>query len=215
MTTSHNSLEIERLKAEIRQEEQIKLSLEQSCHELQNTASELEKRLKMIDEESNEWKTRFENQEEINRHLARQILLLEKNIDQAKEEQKTAKTRAAKADPNEVSQEVLSVVENEKKNLLSQLRDYEWRLEQENKAYHKANEERKILTNEITDVRNAISVMKERTQTIEHTKTERNAQIINREPNDNIPMDKRVIDPRKGPINRNAATRSLPKLTKQ
>ncbi|CAF1125943.1 unnamed protein product [Rotaria sordida] len=215
MTTSHNSLEIERLKAEIHQEEQIKLSLEQSCHELQNTASELEKRLKMIDEESNEWKTRFENQEEINRHLARQILLLEKNIDQAKEEQKTAKTRAAKADPNEVSQEVLSVVENEKKNLLSQLRDYEWRLEQENKAYHKANEERKILTNEITDVRNAISVMKERTQTIEHTKTERNAQIINREPNDNIPMDKRVIDPRKGPINRNAATRSLPKLTKQ
>jgi len=28
------------------------LSLEQSCHELQNTAVELEKRLKMIDEES-------------------------------------------------------------------------------------------------------------------------------------------------------------------
>ncbi|CAF0904931.1 unnamed protein product [Rotaria sp. Silwood1] len=214
MTNSHNLSEIERIKAEIHQEEQIKLSLEQSCHELQNTAGELEKRLKMIDEESNEWKTRFENQEEINRHLARQIILLEKNIDQAKEEQKTAKTRASKADPNEVSQEVLSVVENEKKNLLSQLRDYEWRLEQENKAYHKANEERKILTNEITDVRNAISVMKERSQT-EHTKTERNGQLTNREPNDNIPMDKRVIDPRKGPINRNAATRSLPKLTKQ
>jgi hypothetical protein len=33
-----------------------------------------------------------------------------------------------------VSQEVLGVVENEKKNLLSQLRDYEWRLEQENKV---------------------------------------------------------------------------------
>ncbi|CAF2438699.1 unnamed protein product [Rotaria sp. Silwood2] len=215
MTNSHNSSEIERLKAEIHQEEQIKLSLEQSCHELQNTAAELEKRLKMIDEESNEWKTRFENQEEINRHLARQIILLEKNIDQAKEEQKTAKTRASKADPNEVSQEVLSVVENEKKNLSSQLRDYEWRLEQENKAYHKANEERKILTNEITDVRNAISVMKERSQTTEYTKTERNGQLTNRELNDNIPMDKRVIDPRKGPINRNAATRSLPKLTKQ
>ncbi|CAF1041268.1 unnamed protein product [Rotaria magnacalcarata] len=215
MTTTHNSSEIERLKAEIHQEEQIKSSLEQSCHELQNTAAELEKRLKMIDEESNEWKTRFENQEEINRHLARQILLLEKNIDQAKEEQKTAKTRAAKADPNEVSQEVLSVVENEKKNLLSQLRDYEWRLEQENKAYHKANEERKILTNEITDIRNAISVMKERTQPTEPNKTERNGLLSNREPNENIPMDKRVLDPRKGPITRNAATRSLPKLNKQ
>jgi hypothetical protein len=33
-----------------------------------------------------------------------------------------------------VSQEVLGGVENEKKNLLSQLRDYEWRLEQENKV---------------------------------------------------------------------------------
>ena len=70
----------------------------------------------------NEWKTRFENQEEINRHLARQIILLERNIEQAKEEQKmgkpdgpwptwndmvsfhSAKTRAAKADPNEVWQ---------------------------------------------------------------------------------------------------------------
>ena len=68
----------------------------------------------------NEWKTRFENQEEINRHLARQIILLERNIEQAKDEQKMgkpdecgqaeqdigffhlAKTRAAKADPNEV-----------------------------------------------------------------------------------------------------------------
>ncbi len=33
-----------------------------------------------------------------------------------------------------VNQEVLDGVENEKKNLLSQLRDYEWRLEQENKV---------------------------------------------------------------------------------
>lgn len=64
-----------------------------------------------------------------------------------------AKTRVTKADPNEVkqkkinylfkinvnlivkvNQEVLDGVENEKKNLLSQLRDYEWRLEQENKV---------------------------------------------------------------------------------
>ncbi len=30
----------------------------------------------------------------------------------------------------------------------------------------------------------------------------------------NIPMDKRILDPKKGPINRNAATRSLPKLAK-
>ncbi len=48
------------------------MSLEQSCHELQNTAVELEKRLKMIDEESmlnfhffvslfEYWKNHFKN----------------------------------------------------------------------------------------------------------------------------------------------------------
>lgn len=39
-------------------------SLEQSCHELQNTAIELEKRLKMIDEESTS--TYFEHLSTIN-----------------------------------------------------------------------------------------------------------------------------------------------------
>ena len=118
----------------------------------------------------NEWKTRFENQEEINRHLARQILLLEKNIEQAKEEQKTGlfdhslwckilfffkrissqnsgnqgRSQWSKRnvrddflcllDFSKVNKDVLTVAENEKKNLLSQLRDYEWRLEQENKV---------------------------------------------------------------------------------
>ena len=61
-----------------------------------------------------------------------------------------------------------------------------------------------MLTNEITDVRSkismdylliismfillssldAISVMKERTQTTEHTKAERSGQLTNREPNE-------------------------------
>ena len=122
---------------------------------------------KIFYNQGNEWKTRFENQEEINRHLARQIILLEKNIAQAREEQRTgmsttrnkinllmctsAKARATKADPNEVksiflqkqfdiflnfkvNQEEFNAAENDKKNLLSQLRDYEWRLEQENKV---------------------------------------------------------------------------------
>lgn len=122
----------------------------------------------------NEWKTRFENQEEINRHLARQIILLERNIEQAKEEQKMGKPNGPWPAWNEwhgnlsfsenpcsqgrsqrgmttfflllflkeknircnfkVNQDALNTVENEKKNLLSQLRDYEWRLEQENKV---------------------------------------------------------------------------------
>ncbi|CAF0859940.1 unnamed protein product [Adineta ricciae] len=214
--TSYNQSEVDRLKADIHHEEQIKSSLEQSCQELQSTAVELEKRLKMIDEESNEWKTRFENQEEINRHLTRQIVLLDKSIDQAKEELKAAKTRALKVDPSEVSQDVLKSVENEKKSLLSQLRDYEWRLEQENKAYHRATDERKILTNEITDVRNAISSIKERTHAADHLKSDRGGQMSFREPNIATPIERRAPEMRKVPTtNRNPVSRSLPKLDKQ
>ncbi|CAF0734823.1 unnamed protein product [Adineta ricciae] len=226
--TSYNQSEVDRLKADIHHEEQIKSSLEQSCQELQSTAVELEKRLKMIDEEmnthadvrgfaeGNEWKTRFENQEEINRHLTRQIVLLDKSIDQAKEELKAAKTRALKVDPSEVSQDVLKSVENEKKSLLSQLRDYEWRLEQENKAYHRATDERKILTNEITDVRNAISSIKERTHAADHLKSDRGGQMSFREPNITTPIERRAPEMRKVPTtNRNPVSRSLPKLDKQ
>jgi len=101
--------------------------------------------------------------------LTRQIVLLDKNIDQAKEELKAGMwTRIFRIDfmillffskntciksrsensksvffclkkinlcrNFQVGIEVLNSVENEKKNLLSQLRDYEWRLEQENKV---------------------------------------------------------------------------------
>ena len=39
----------------------------------------------------NEWKTRFENQEEINRQLAKQISMFEKKLDETKYKSKNSK----------------------------------------------------------------------------------------------------------------------------
>jgi hypothetical protein len=50
-----------------------------------------------------------------------------------------------------------------KERLIIQLRDYEWRLEQESKAFHKANDSRKELNQSIMDARNILSILKDET----------------------------------------------------
>uniref|UniRef100_A0A8C5JJS9 Uncharacterized protein n=1 Tax=Junco hyemalis TaxID=40217 RepID=A0A8C5JJS9_JUNHY len=50
--------------------------------------------------------------------------------------------------------EVLKQLEEEKKILQNQLKDYELRLEQEAKAYHKVNDERRLYLSEILQVSN-------------------------------------------------------------
>ncbi|KAL8190895.1 UNVERIFIED_CONTAM: hypothetical protein K2H54_065443 [Gekko kuhli] len=51
--------------------------LELSLFEMKNTAAELEKRLNNMEDEDNEWKTRYETQIELNRQLERQIGLFQ------------------------------------------------------------------------------------------------------------------------------------------
>uniref|UniRef100_A0A8C3QKY8 Uncharacterized protein n=1 Tax=Cyanoderma ruficeps TaxID=181631 RepID=A0A8C3QKY8_9PASS len=52
---------------------------------------------------------------------------------------------------------VLKQLEEEKKSLQNQLKDYELRLEQEAKAYHKVNDERHMYLSEILQVRNSVT----------------------------------------------------------
>uniref|UniRef100_A0A8C3SWK6 Uncharacterized protein n=1 Tax=Chelydra serpentina TaxID=8475 RepID=A0A8C3SWK6_CHESE len=48
--------------------------------------------------------------------------------------------------------QLLKQLEEEKRSLQNQLKDYELRLEQEAKAYHKANDERRMYLAEISQV---------------------------------------------------------------
>ncbi|XP_045203093.1 uncharacterized protein LOC123556437 isoform X42 [Mercenaria mercenaria] len=168
--------------------------LDQSARELRITVEELEKRYeaiesedpiriaKMNDEilkESNEWKTRFETQEEMNQQLERQIIMLQDKIEEAKRNLKDAdlvqlyqskKIEAGKTprdmksfdDLSDANPAMVKTMEKEKNMLFNQLRDLEWRLDQESKAYHKANDERKQYVVEINSTKGNIDGNKAR-----------------------------------------------------
>ncbi|XP_060566109.1 coiled-coil domain-containing protein 169-like isoform X12 [Ruditapes philippinarum] len=222
MADEVDEYELEKLRAEIQQERQMKEMLDQSARELRITVEELEKRYEAIESEDpdltargNEWKTRFETQEEMNQQLERQIIMLQDKIEEAKRNLKDAKnyvagransppdTRTgtpkskstgitinisvspqgktprdmksfddlsdyihhlkrildieAKANPAMVKN-----MEKEKNLLYNQLRDLEWRLDQESKAYHKANDERKQYVVEINSTKGNIDGNKAR-----------------------------------------------------
>ncbi|NWS10948.1 CC169 protein, partial [Pachyramphus minor] len=125
--------------------------LEISIFELKNTVTELEKRLNTVEDEGNEWKIRYETQVELNKQLERQINILRDKVEciRGNPADKLSIVRTFDQMPVGSLKEVLKQLEEEKKSLQNQLKDYELRLEQEAKAYHKANDERRMYLSEI------------------------------------------------------------------
>nr|XP_054754627.1 coiled-coil domain-containing protein 169-like [Lytechinus pictus] len=205
---SADGTDIDKIRAEIEQEKQMSLMLENSMQELETTMEELEKRYDCILDEGNEWKTKFETQEEFNALLEKQFLFLKDKLEKAKESAKDGFSDELKAfdELSEASlRKMVKELEREKNSLNSQLKDYNWRLDQESKAFHKANEARK---NFVTELRNArleedkfkqskekkgsnIRVPQEIVITV-HPRARRLGR--------NVPDNQRIIDPRRGPI---------------
>ncbi|XP_052793816.1 coiled-coil domain-containing protein 169-like isoform X9 [Mya arenaria] len=214
--------ELEKIRAEIQQERQMKEMLDQSAKELRITVEELEKRYEAIENEDpdlglrgNEWKTRFETQEEMNQQLERQIIMLQDKIEEAKRNLKDARAYVEGRAPSprtgadtpkskstgitinisvspqagktprdmksfddlsdyishlkrlleiesKANPQMVKTMEREKQQLYNQLRDLEWRLDQESKAYHKANDERKQYVLEINATKGNIDGNKAR-----------------------------------------------------
>ncbi|NXI33178.1 CC169 protein, partial [Sterrhoptilus dennistouni] len=127
--------------------------LETSIFELRQTVTELEKSLKSVENEDNEWKTRYETQVELNKQLERQINILRDKVELIRgnpaENGNSCKTLFYLPLPQGSLKRVLKQLEEEKKSLQNQLKDYELRLEQEAKAYHKVNDERHMYFSEI------------------------------------------------------------------
>ncbi|XP_063997034.1 coiled-coil domain-containing protein 169 isoform X3 [Pogoniulus pusillus] len=140
-----------RLALELERERQKKQMLEISMFELRNTIAELEKRLSSVEDEGNEWKTRYETQVELNRQLERQINILQYKMEliRGNPSDKLSIVRAFDQMPLDALKEVLKQLEEKRKSLQNQLKDYELRLEQEAKAYHKANDARRMCLSEI------------------------------------------------------------------
>ncbi|XP_077984209.1 coiled-coil domain-containing protein 169-like isoform X4 [Glandiceps talaboti] len=205
-----DEFDVDRLRAEVQQERQMKEMLEQSTGELRITVAELEKRLDGVGEEGNEWKTRFETQEELNQQLEKQILMFREKVDEAKRNAKGQNTEMKSYDElNEAGlKKLMRQLDKDKASLESQLRDYEWRLDQESKAFHKANDERKTYLTEIGQAKYSLEEMKKRNALSgvpeSYSSSPRNYQ--------NVPDNQRILDPRKGPIKKTAAVKKLPKI---
>nr|XP_026646538.1 coiled-coil domain-containing protein 169 isoform X4 [Zonotrichia albicollis] len=81
--------------------------------------------------------------------LRNTVAELEKSLNSTENEDKLSFVRTFDKMPVGSLKEVLKQLEEEKKILQNQLKDYELRLEQETKAYHKVNDERRLYLSEI------------------------------------------------------------------
>ncbi|KAJ8028442.1 hypothetical protein HOLleu_30669 [Holothuria leucospilota] len=195
--------------------------LSHSIQDLQQTIAELEEKYNSVIDEGNEWKTRFENQEELNQLWQKQVIVLQERLEKCKESAKDNYENEMKTydELSEASlRKLAKQLEREKASLTSQLKDYEWRLDQESKAFHKANEERKNYITELEQAQQKLGRLKNppKSQMDTYRKTPRNKATMqspaSRSLDGNVPDNQRVIDPRKGPIKKTAAVKKLPKL---
>ncbi|XP_053163865.1 coiled-coil domain-containing protein 169 isoform X3 [Hemicordylus capensis] len=184
--------------------------LEHSIYEMKNTMAELEKRLGSVEDEDNEWKTRYETQIEFNRQLKRQIGLLQGKMEHVRGSptDRLASVRSFDQMHLDSLNQFLKQLEEEKKGLQNQLKDYELRLDQEAKAYHKANDERRTYLAVISQISGSQKLFER--QKTDGVEIKRENQILKGKCN--IPRNQRILDPKKGPIKKTAGVKQLPKL---
>ncbi|KAM3837187.1 coiled-coil domain-containing protein 169-like [Vipera latastei] len=195
---------------ELTQEKQMKEMLELSIFEMNSTVAELEKRLSRTDDEDSEWKTRYETQVELNKQLERQIEFLQGKMEHlgGNPTDKLAFVRSFEQMHMNSLNQFLKKLEEEKKSLQNQLKEYELRLDQEAKAYHKTNDERRAYLAMISQISGSLKPLEK--QKIDAVEMKRENQVLRRKCN--IPRNQRILDPKKGPIKKTAGVKHLPKL---
>ncbi|NWW51933.1 CC169 protein, partial [Pedionomus torquatus] len=184
--------------------------LEVSIFELRNTVTELEKRLSSVEDEGNEWKTRYETQVELNKQLERQINILQEKMELVRSNpaDKLSVVRSFDQMPVSSLKEFLKQLEEEKRSLQNQLKDYELRLEQEAKAYHKANDERHMYLSEILQTTTSLKIAdKQKPDPLTH---KRGNKILRGRYS--VPGNMKMVNPQKGSIKKTVGVKQLPKL---
>ncbi|XP_051258205.1 coiled-coil domain containing 169 isoform X1 [Dicentrarchus labrax] len=149
--SDYSKYDLARLRAELEQEREMKEMLEESVSDLRSTMCELQERLHSVDGEGNEWKTRYETQIELNGQLERQMSLIHERLEDLRGNpmDRLASIRSYDDMPVETLRQRLKILTEEKSDLQSQLMDCHLRIEQEGKAFHKTNDERRAYLSEI------------------------------------------------------------------
>lgn len=217
--------EIKRIKSEIENEEKMKHMLEQSINDLCKTVQSLEIQSQSTDvSDEDEWKVRYYTQVEVNEQLEHQRDWLKSRAEAARVNNREGLTEyLADLDLDSLTENqlvrYLKQLEKDRNAVHNEIRDTEWKLDQESKAFHKFNDTRKAYMTEITDAMLNLESLRNRIKIVEMNepgpllaKCPRRLKYLYACSRSNLLPDQRILDPRKGPIRKTAAVRSLPKL---
>ncbi|XP_052377704.1 coiled-coil domain containing 169 [Oncorhynchus keta] len=114
----------------------------------------------------NEWKTRYDTQLELNGRLERQITLVHEKMEDLWRNpmDRLASIRSYYEVPVDALRQRLKVLTNEKAALQGQLLDCRLRIEQEGKAFYKANAVRRVYLSEIATSSSTLDVTRRQYQ---------------------------------------------------
>ncbi|XP_062983731.1 coiled-coil domain-containing protein 169 isoform X3 [Elgaria multicarinata webbii] len=133
---------------------------------------------------------------------------LEKRLNSVEDEDRLASVRSFDQMHMDTLNQFLKKLGDEKESLQNQLKDYELRLEQEAKAYHKANDERRAYLAVISQISGSLNPIER--QKMDAAEMKRENHLLRGRCN--IPRNQRILDPKKGPIKKTAGVKHLPKL---
>ncbi|XP_061201231.1 coiled-coil domain-containing protein 169 isoform X2 [Neopsephotus bourkii] len=200
----------DRLALELGRERRKKQMLEISISELRNTVTELEKRVSSVEDEGNEWKTRYETQVEWKKHLERQINILQDKMELICGNPADKLSTVHTFDQMSMGslKEILKQLVEEKKSLQNQLKGNEVRLEQEAKVYHKANSARRMYLSEILQTSATLKIV-ERQKADALTGKGDNPILRERY---SVQGNPKMVNPQKGSIKKTVGVKQLSKL---
>ncbi|XP_013858757.1 coiled-coil domain-containing protein 169 [Austrofundulus limnaeus] len=157
MAKEDSRFDLSRLRAELEEEKEMKEMLEESVCDLRRTIKELQERLFSVDEQGNEWKTRYETQVELNGHLDRQISHIQDRLEDMRGNptDRLAFIRSYDDMAVETLKQHLKLLTEKRSDLQSQLMDCHLQIEHEGKAFHRANDERRAYLTEIAKLSSA------------------------------------------------------------
>nr|XP_044633220.1 coiled-coil domain-containing protein 169 isoform X2 [Equus asinus] len=179
-----------------------------SILEIREKIAELEAKLN-TDDEGGEWKTRYETQLELNDQLEKQIVSLKEKMEKIRGNpaDRLSSIRVYERMPVEYLNTLLKQLEKEKRSLENQVKNYALRLEQESKAYHKTNNERRIYLAEMSQVSGSYQMSK-RQQKDQLPRMKQNLVKTGR----CNPVNQKLMNAKRGPVKKITRSNHLPKL---
>ncbi|TGZ50361.1 hypothetical protein CRM22_010861 [Opisthorchis felineus] len=121
--------------------------LRETNEKLAKSIEMVEEQLQSIHDESNEWKTRYEIQKEINDYFKKSFIICDQHIPKAKNILQIVKSTARRGstivNQVELDEEPIEVLEEYKQYIQRLCKELECRIEQEAKAYYWATDIRK------------------------------------------------------------------------